>query len=170
MVHKHQKRSAAYSLLVSLHIKPSYSKEIKNMTAKEIWKSHPSFQQYKLDKFKEYNKIMMALTNKRRGLIANREEMYMRDMLLIPKRTRTNINLPFCNDHPASDLLENDERSGIKKNNVTKRLVGFKIGVFTRKDTNSLQLPVGSISATKRHRRRRWKEPKDGRSMAPESV
>ena len=58
---------------------------------------------------------MTELTNKRKGLVAREDVIYREDMMSLPRRTKTSRNVPFWNNHPASDLLEKDEKSGIAK-------------------------------------------------------
>ena len=116
------KVSKAHSLLFLLYMDTTKSHTINNMTAEEIWKSHHQFQQYELEKFKTYNKNMIALTSKRRKCIDEEEAMYRRDMLALPKCAMTSRNLPFWNNHPASELLEKDEKRGIAKTMKPKQL------------------------------------------------
>ena len=73
--------SKAYSLLFLLYMDSNDSSVINNMTAEEIWESHPQFQQYELDKFKTYSKNMKALTNKKKHCIREDEATLRRDML-----------------------------------------------------------------------------------------
>ena len=128
--------SAAYSLLFLLYMEAGYSKKIKNMPVEEVWGSHPLFQCYELEKFKSYNKKMIALTNKRKGMIDKEEEMYRRDMLALPECALTSRNVPFWNKHSASDLLESDEKSGIAKHMKPKILWE------SRKEYKDFPLPI----------------------------
>jgi hypothetical protein len=50
--------SRAYSLLFMLYMDESKSQTVRSMSDEEVWKSHPQFQEYKLEKFKTYNKNM----------------------------------------------------------------------------------------------------------------
>lgn len=59
--------SAAYSLLFSLYMNPTYCKVLKQMTPEDVWESHEQFQRYSLEDFMIYNKNMIDLTNKKRG-------------------------------------------------------------------------------------------------------
>ena len=95
---------------------------ISGMSVEEIWKSHPQFQLYELEKFKNYNSNMKKLTAKRRGLINEEEEAFRNDMLKLPPNTMTCRGYPFWNNHPASDLLEKDEISGVAKEMKPKYL------------------------------------------------
>ena len=65
---------------------------------------------------------MTELTNKRKGLVAREDVIYREDMMSLPRRTRTSQNVPFWNNHPASDLLEKDEKSGIAKSIIPANL------------------------------------------------
>jgi len=109
------KVSKAYSLLFLLYMDPSKTCAINNMSAEEVWESHPQFQLYELEKFRNYNKNMKKLTSKRRNMICEEEASYHRDMLKLPKETQTTRGYPFWNDHLASELLSKDEMTGVAK-------------------------------------------------------
>lgn len=107
--------SKAYSLLFLLYMDPSKTRSINDMTEEEVWKSHPQFQLYELEKFKNYIKNMKKLTNKRRNQIRDEEVSYERDMLKLPRNSKTSRGYPFWNDHLASELLQTDEMTGVAK-------------------------------------------------------
>ena len=104
--------SKAYALLFSLHMNATTLRSIEKMSAEEIWKSSPLFQQYELIKFKEHLKTMSERTMKRRQLIQQEHESFMADMLAFPPNSVTSRGYPFWDTHPACKLLEEDEISG----------------------------------------------------------
>lgn len=57
---------------------------VANMSDEELWKSHPRFQLYDLDKFKKYNRSMKILTKKKRELVRGEEASCQRDLLKLP--------------------------------------------------------------------------------------
>ena len=93
-----------------------------DMAAEEIWRSRPEFQQYGLEKFKTYNKNMKALTTKRKKQLHDEEENHRQDMFKLPKNSKTSRGVPFWNDHPASELLRNDEVTGVAASVKPKQL------------------------------------------------
>ena len=105
--------SEAYALLFLLYMDSEKSGNIGSMTGEQAWRSHPKFQQYDLEKFKQYNKNMKKLTRERKHRIKNEEASYHRDMLKIPRKQHTSRGYPFWNSHPASEMLKNDEISGV---------------------------------------------------------
>lgn len=82
------------------------------MSAEEIWKSSPLFQQYELIKFKEHLKNMSERTMKRKQLIQREHESFMADMVAFPPKSLTSRGYPFWDTHAACKLLEEDEISG----------------------------------------------------------
>ena len=132
------KSSKAYALLFLLYMNPDSRKArvISDMSAEQIWRSHPEFQQYELEKFKTYNKNMKALTSKRKKSINDEEASYHRDMLKLPRNATTSRGLPFWNNHPASELLKNDEASGVAAGMTPKQLR------MSRKEYQDFPLPV----------------------------
>ena len=107
--------SKAYSLLFLLHMDQSKSRVINAMTDEQLWESHDQFKLYDFAKFKEYNKRMKDLTSKRKERIRNEEAAFNRDMLKLPPKNTTARGYPFWNNHPASDLLKEDETNGTAK-------------------------------------------------------
>ncbi|KAL7428545.1 hypothetical protein ACHAXH_001399 [Discostella pseudostelligera] len=114
--------SKAYSLLFSLLMNDAASTSLSRLTVEEIWKSDPHFQQYELEKFKEYYKNMVKRTNKRKQLIRDEYRAYHDDMLKLPRSNITTRDYPFWNTHRASELLEDDEESGKAKELKPKEL------------------------------------------------
>lgn len=110
--------SKAYDLLFSLHMNPTTFRSIDQMSAEEIWKSSPLFQQYELNKFKEHLKKMSKRTKDRKHLIQQEHDAFLADMLAIPPKSLTSRGYPFWYTHPACDLLEEDEIGG---NTVTMK-------------------------------------------------
>ena len=104
--------SAGYALLFLLHMDPQKSQVVSVMTDEQLWESYPEFKRYEFDKFKEYNKNMKKLTDKRKGRISREEASFHRDMGKLPQKAITARGYPFWNNHPASNLLEKDERDG----------------------------------------------------------
>ena len=92
------------------------------MTVEEVWASHPQFQLYELGNFKNYSRNMKKLTSKRKALISNEEASYQRDMLKLPRNAKTSRDVPFWNNHPASELLQKDETDGVAKEMKSKQL------------------------------------------------
>lgn len=66
--------STAYKLLFLLYMGPKKHRKINNMSGEQIWSSHPLFQQYDIEKFKNWNKSMIKLTSKRRDHLVEEEE------------------------------------------------------------------------------------------------
>jgi len=109
--------SRAYSLLFALYMEPNHSQKIRGMSAEQIWKSHPQFQLYELEKFKTYNKNMQILTAKRKAMISDEEASFARDALRFPREDKTSRGIPFWHTHAASKLLEQhvaEEMEGIR--------------------------------------------------------
>ena len=112
--------SRGYSLLFMLLMDSNKSRIISTMAVEEIWKSHPQFQLYELDKFKTYFKNMKNLTAKRKERITNEEASYCRDMIVI-NQTSSGLTIrgyPFWHTHTASKLLKEDvaeEMAGVKE-------------------------------------------------------
>ena len=104
--------SKAYALLFSLHMNPTTYRSIEKMSAEEIWKSSPLFQQYELIKFKEHLKKMADRTTKRKQLIQIEHDAFIADMRALPPNRITSKGYPFWDTHPAFELLEEDEKSG----------------------------------------------------------
>jgi len=110
------KVSRGYALLFLLYMDKNKSKVVNGMTDNELWESYPEFKLYEFDKFKGYNKNMKKLTTKRKDRISDEEASFHRDMLkLSSKKDNTARGYPFWNTHPASDLLEMDEKDGTAK-------------------------------------------------------
>ena len=97
--------SKAYSMLFALYMDPKDSRKVRGMSAEQIWRSHPQFQLYDLEKFKTHNKDMKALTDKRKALISDEEACYRRDMLKLPRSDKSSRGIPFWHTHAASELL-----------------------------------------------------------------
>ena len=107
--------SKAYSLLFQLYMAPSKSHAaVANISDEELWKSHPQFQLYDLDKFKKYNKRMKILTKKRRDLVREEEAGYRRDLPKFPANAFSR-DIPLWNTHTASEML---------KQHVTEEMAG----------------------------------------------
>ena len=98
-------RDILYSLRYK-YMDPIKSRELSGMTVEEIWESSPQFQLYELRKFDKYNKNMQTLTAKRKTMISEEEEAFARDMLRVPKKSKTIRGIPFWHTHAASELLE----------------------------------------------------------------
>ena len=95
---------------------------INNMSAEEIWNSHSEFRKYDLESFITYNKNMLKLTKKRKQQINSEEASFLRDVEQFPRKTTTSRGLPFWHEHPASELLKNDETDGVAKTMKPKQL------------------------------------------------
>ena len=80
---------------------PIKSRELSGMTVEEIWESSPQFQLYELRKFDKYNKNMQTLTAKQKTMISEEEEAFARDMLRVPKKSKTIRGIPFGHTHAA---------------------------------------------------------------------
>ena len=104
--------SKAYSLLFSLLMNDVSSTALARMSVAEIWQSDELFQQYELEKFKEYYKNMVIRTDKRKQSIRDEYKAYQDDMLKLPRCNKTTRGYPFWETHKASELLEKDEESG----------------------------------------------------------
>lgn len=128
--------SKAYSLLFSLLMNDAGFKVLSRMNVKEIWQSDPQFQQYELEKFKEYYKNMLKRTNTRKRLLLDENKAYHDDMLKCPRRQETIRGYPFWDTHKASELLEEDEESGKAKELTPKELWA------TRKEYQDFPLSV----------------------------
>ena len=72
--------SAAYALLHLLYMDSSKVNIINNMSAEQIWQSHPLFRSYPIDDFKKYNANMKKLTKTRRRVIVEDEGIFHQDM------------------------------------------------------------------------------------------
>lgn len=107
--------SKAYSLLFSLHMNDATSCTLACMSAEEIWRSDPLFQQYKLEKFKDYLKSMEKRTSSRKKYLQIENEAYYSDMKKLPRNEVTSRGYPFWDTHEASKLLAEDEESGKAK-------------------------------------------------------
>ena len=114
--------SNAYSLLLSLLMDDAGARALDRMSIEQIWKSDPLFQQYELDKFKEYHKNMVKLTGKRKKLLSDEYRSYLADMKKVPRHNTTARGYPFWDTHKASKLLEEDEESGQAKTLMPKDL------------------------------------------------
>ena len=104
--------SKAYALLFSLLMNDVSSTALARMSVVEIWQSDELFQQYELEKFKEYYKNMVIRTDKRKQSIRDEYKAYQDDMLKLPRCNKTTRGYPFWETHKASELLEKDEESG----------------------------------------------------------
>ena len=99
--------SRGYALLFALYMDPEESRKLAGMSAEQIWRSHPQFRLYDLEKFVKHNKDMKELTDKRKVLISDEEACYRRDLLKLPERSgTTSRGIPFWHTHAASDLLQ----------------------------------------------------------------
>lgn len=106
--------SRAYSLLFMLYMDESKSQKVRSMSDEDVWKSHPQFQVYKLEKFKTYNTNMKKLTRLRTELVEGEELSYRQDLLSMSSQLVRDI--PLWNTHAASDMLKThveDEVCGI---------------------------------------------------------
>ena len=108
--------SKAYSLLFSLLMNDASSTALARMSIEEVWQSDQLFQQYELEKFKEYYKSMVKRTDKRKQSINDEYKAYQADMLKLPRCNTTTRGYPFWDTHKASELLKDDEESGRAKN------------------------------------------------------
>ena len=72
--------SAAYALLHLLYMDSSKVNIINNMSAEQIWQSHPLFRSYPIDDFKKYNANMKKLTKTKRRVIVEDEGIFHQDM------------------------------------------------------------------------------------------
>ena len=104
--------SKAYALLFSLHMNPNTFRIISQMSAEEIWKSSPLFQQYTLIEFKRHLKKMSKRTMTRKHLIKLEHNAFIADMITLPPNSIKSRGYPFWHTHPACELLEKDEMSG----------------------------------------------------------
>ena len=131
--------STAYKLLFLLYMSPKKHRKINNMSGEQIWSSHPLFQQYDIEKFKNWNKSMIKLTSKRQDHLVEEEEAFRKDMLAIPISKKTSRNVPFWYNHAASELLEEDVRNDTSKRMKPKQLwesrdeyLDFPLSVFRK--------------------------------------
>ncbi|KAL7432776.1 hypothetical protein ACHAXH_003899 [Discostella pseudostelligera] len=107
--------SKAYSLLFSLLMNDVSSTALARMSVAEIWQSDELFQQYELEKFKEYYKNMVIRTDKRKQSIRDEYKAYQDDMLKLPRCNTMTRGYPFWDMHKASEFLQEDEESGRAK-------------------------------------------------------
>lgn len=107
-----RKVSEGYSLLYSLYIEPEGT-GIEEMPVQKLWQSHPAFRCYEFEKFEEYNKKMIKLTNKNRQQVKQDMEDFEHDMQLMPERSFTLNGEPFWHNHPAKELLNKDIENGL---------------------------------------------------------
>jgi hypothetical protein len=114
--------SKAYSLLFSLLMNNVSSTALSRMSVDKIWHSDQHFQQYELEKFKEYYKNMVKRTNTRKHLLREEYKAYQGDMLRFQKSNNTARGYPFWDTHKASELLEVDEECGKAKEMTPKAL------------------------------------------------
>ena len=108
-----KKTSLAYTLLHDLY--RFNVSEIKNMTAEQIWSSHPQFLRYKFDDFKRYNINMKKLVTKKETLALMENNIYLEDMQNHPQKLVTCRGTPFWNTHAAKTLLTEDVKAGIDR-------------------------------------------------------
>ena len=114
--------SKAYELLFSLHMNPTTFRCIEEMSAEDVWKSSPLFQQYDLINFKEYLQKMSKRTETRKLLIQQEHRAFISDMISFPPKPVTSRGYPFWHTHPAYDLLEEDEMGGSTETMKPKEL------------------------------------------------
>ena len=114
--------SKAYELLFSLHMNPTTFRSIEEMSAEDVWKSSPLFQQYDLINFKEYLQKMSKRTETRKLLIQQEHRAFISDMISFPPKPVTSRGYPFWHTHPAYDLLEEDEMGGSTETMKPKEL------------------------------------------------
>lgn len=82
--------SKAHSLIYSLLMNDAAFTVLSRMSLKEIWQSDPHFQQYELEKFKEYYRNMVKRTNNtRKQLLLNEYKAYHDEMLRFPRSQET---------------------------------------------------------------------------------
>ena len=115
-----KKTSLAYTLLHDLY--RFNVSEIKNMTAEQIWSSHPQFLRYKFDDFKRYNINMKKLVTKKETLALMENNIYLEDMQNHPQKLVTCRGTPFWNTHAAKLLLIEDVKAGIDQSMKPKKL------------------------------------------------
>ena len=102
--------SDGYAFLFALYMDKVHSKSSKNMTAKEIWKSHKLFLCYSLDDFEVYKNNMINLTNWRKEQILAEEESFRREMLKIPSSEKTSRNDGYAGE-PDKIVMTRDEQT-----------------------------------------------------------
>lgn len=82
------------------------------MSAEEIYKHHKVFHDYDLHDFKKWDKKMIKLTDKHRREIHQNIELFKRHRLKFPKNTASSRGKCIWRDHPASNILVCDTKSG----------------------------------------------------------
>ena len=127
--------SRAYSLLFMLYMDKSKSQKVRSMSDEDVWKSHPQFQVYKLEKFKTYNTNMKKLTRLRTELVEGEELSYRQDSLSMSSQLVRDI--PLWNTHAASDILKihvADKVCGIIDKNARALEVSETVSIFPTPD------------------------------------
>jgi len=94
--------------------------KVYSMTNKEIYDSHPWFQNYPFEKFVSYvERIKSAATNLQK-VVAQDEIDIWRELIAHPRGEVTVHGYPFWDTHSASALLEADIRNGIAEEDGMK--------------------------------------------------
>ena len=86
------------------------------LSAEDIYKHHPIFQQYDLTDFKKWDKEMIKLTDKHRKRLEENVEMFYRHRQIHPMKTISARGKRIWNNHPAKIQLIEDTRSGKASN------------------------------------------------------
>lgn len=107
--------SKAYLLLFLLLMNDVSSTALARMSVEEVWQSDELFQQYELEKFKEYYKSMVIRTDQRKQSIRDEYKAYQDDMMKLPRCNTTTRGYPFWDTHKASESLQEDKESGRAK-------------------------------------------------------
>ena len=100
------KKSQGRALLKKLSLdKKSY---VHGKTAEEVHKSHEWFEEFPLDKFKEYFTDMLASAAQHRAIVAEDNRLVNLEYTLIPRKSMTSRGYPFWRNHAASTLLREE--------------------------------------------------------------
>jgi hypothetical protein len=99
-----KKTSLAYTLLHYMY--RFNSTKINRMTAEDIWKLHPQFQQYLLKDFKRYNKNMKHLVTANEMRAAAEDAIFLENMQHHPQKQITCRGTPFWSKHAAKNMLK----------------------------------------------------------------
>ncbi|KAL7530545.1 hypothetical protein ACHAXR_003551 [Thalassiosira sp. AJA248-18] len=82
------------------------------MTAEEIYKSHPWFQLYPLKNFKTNIKTLQKATSELKKIVREDEREIWSELVAFPRPELTCRGYPFWHIHPARKLLEKDVTDG----------------------------------------------------------
>ncbi|KAL7537677.1 hypothetical protein ACHAXR_011646 [Thalassiosira sp. AJA248-18] len=105
------RESKAKKILFKLLIdKKSY---IHKKTDKEIYDSHPCFQEFNSGYFKRNLQTLRRFSADAEKIVADQERSFQMEQRAYPRKSTTVKGCPFWDDHPASYLLKKDVTSGL---------------------------------------------------------